>query len=134
MVSDFSKINNSFLNDLNINLNCKLEMFYDNLSSCVNHQGLTKPSGLSGWSQLEWVRLGWSRLEWVEWVKWVGVSEWVVVRILGHILFVPSLFSRLSYVFGRLQNPVLLVLSSKNGRFRKPSKPSDSLAGRLCKL
>ena len=27
---------------------------------------------------------------------------------------VPSLFSRLSSVFGRLQNPVLLVLSSKN--------------------
>ena len=37
---------------------------------------------------------------------------------------VPSLFSRLSSFFGRLQNPVLLVLSSKNGRFRRPSKPS----------
>ena len=37
------------------------------------------------------------------------------------ILLVPSLFSRLSSVFGRLQNPVLLVLSSKNGSFRRPS-------------
>ena len=37
---------------------------------------------------------------------------------------VPSLFSRLSSVFGRLQNPVLLVLSSKNSKFRRPSKPS----------
>ena len=32
----------------------------------------------------------------------------------------------LSSVFGRLQNPVLLVLSSKIGRFRRPSKPSAS--------
>ena len=32
------------------------------------------------------------------------------------ILLVPSLFNRLSSVFGRLQNPVLLILSSKNGR------------------
>ena len=45
---------------------------------------------------------------------------------LGRILLVPSLFSRLSSIFGRLQNPVLLVLSSKNGRFRRPSKPSAS--------
>ena len=42
---------------------------------------------------------------------------------LGRILLVPSLFSRLSPVFGRLQNLVLLVLSSKNGRFRRPSNP-----------
>ena len=41
---------------------------------------------------------------------------------------------RLSSVFGRLQNPVLLVLSSKNGRFRRPSKPSASLDGRLPRL
>ena len=40
---------------------------------------------------------------------------------LGRILLIPSLFSRLSSVFGRLQNSVLLVLSSKNGRFRRPS-------------
>ena len=52
---------------------------------------------------------------------------------LGRILLIPSLFSRLSSVFGRLQNPVLLVLSSINGRFRRPSKPS-SLAGRLHRL
>ena len=37
LVSDFSKIDNSFLNDPNINLNCRFEMFYDNRSSCVNH-------------------------------------------------------------------------------------------------
>ena len=47
-------------------------------------------------------------------------------QVLGRILLVPSLFSRLSSVFGRLQNPVLLVLSSKNGRFRRASKPSAS--------
>ena len=46
----------------------------------------------------------------------------------------PSLFSRLSSVFGRLQNPVILVLSSKNGRFRRPAKPSASGAGRLRRL
>ena len=45
-------------------------------------------------------------------------------ELLGGILLVPSLFSRLSSVFGTLQNPVLLVLSSKNGRFRRPSRPS----------
>ena len=50
---------------------------------------------------------------------------------LGRILLAPSLFGRLSSVFDRLQNPVLLVLSSKNGRFRRPSKPSASWAGRL---
>ena len=44
------------------------------------------------------------------------------------------LFNKLSSVFGRLQNPVLLALSSKNGRFRRPSKPSASSAGRLCRL
>ena len=37
---------------------------------------------------------------------------------LGRILSVPSLLSRPSSVFCRLQNLVLLVLSSKNGRFR----------------
>ena len=42
LVPDFSKIDNSFLNDPNINLNCKFEMFYDNLSSCVNHHVPTK--------------------------------------------------------------------------------------------
>ena len=36
------------------------------------------------------------------------------------------LFSRLPSVFGRLQNPVLLVLSSKNGSFIRPSQPSAS--------
>ena len=41
---------------------------------------------------------------------------------LGHIPLAPSLFSRLSSLYGRLQNPVLLVLSSKTGRFRRPSK------------
>ena len=50
------------------------------------------------------------------------------------ILLVPSLFSRMSSVFGRLQNPVLLVLSSKNGRFRRPFKASASWAGRLRRL
>ena len=44
---------------------------------------------------------------------------------LGRILLVPSVFGRLSSVFGRLQNPVLLVLSTKSGRLR-PSKPSAS--------
>ena len=33
---------------------------------------------------------------------------------------------RLSSVFGRLQDPVLLVLSSKNSRFGRSSKPSAS--------
>ena len=42
MVSDFSATDNSFLNDPNINLNCKFEMFYDNISSCVNHHVPTK--------------------------------------------------------------------------------------------
>ena len=37
LVSDSSKIDNSFPNDPNINLNCKFEMFYNSLSSCVNH-------------------------------------------------------------------------------------------------
>ena len=41
-VSDFSKIADSFLKVPNINLNCKFEMFYDNLSSCVNHHVPTK--------------------------------------------------------------------------------------------
>ena len=45
---------------------------------------------------------------------------------LGRILLVSSIFGGLSSVFGRLQNPVLLILSSKNGRFRRPSKPSAS--------
>ena len=42
----------------------------------------------------------------------------------GRILFVPSVYGRLFSGFGRLQNPVLLVLPSKNGRLRRPSKPS----------
>ena len=54
--------------------------------------------------------------------------------ILRAYSFVPFYFSRLSSVFGRLQNPVLLVLSSENGRFRRPPKPSASWAGRLCRL
>ena len=44
---------------------------------------------------------------------------------------VSSIFGRLSSVSGRLQNLVLLVLSPKNGRSRRPSKLSASLAGRL---
>ena len=48
--------------------------------------------------------------------------------------FGPSLFSSRSSVFGRLQNLVLLVLFSKNGRFRRPSKPSASWTGRLRRL
>ena len=39
---------------------------------------------------------------------------------------VSFVFGRLSSVFVRLQNPILLVLSSKNGKFRMPSKPSAS--------
>ena len=39
---------------------------------------------------------------------------------------VPSVFNSLSPVFGRLYNPVVLVLSSKNDRLRKPSEPSSS--------
>ena len=58
----------------------------------------------------------------LKWQNFISLS----CGILGRILLVPSLFSRLSSVFGRLQNPVLLVLSSKNGRFRRPSKPSAS--------
>ena len=42
LVSNFSKIANIFLNEPNINLNCKSEMFYNNLSSCVNHHVPTK--------------------------------------------------------------------------------------------
>ena len=49
-----------------------------------------------------------------------------VEEALGRILLVPSAFRRLSSVFGRLQNPVVLVLSSKSGRLRMPSKPSVS--------
>ena len=53
-----------------------------------------------------------------------------MVSLLGEnierIILVPSLYSRLSSVFSRLQNPVLLVLSSENGRFGRPSKPSAS--------
>ena len=45
-----------------------------------------------------------------------------------------SIIGRMSSVSGRLQNLVLLVLSSENGRFRRPSKPSASLAGRLRRL
>ena len=48
-------------------------------------------------------------------------EAWLMESDLGRILLVPSLFSRLSSVFGRLQNPALLLLSSKNGRFRRPS-------------
>ena len=40
------------------------------------------------------------------------------------ILLVPPVVGRLSSIFGRFQNPILLVLSSKTGRFRRPSKPS----------
>ena len=63
-------------------------------------------------------------------VKLVDAATCEVLRpaapFLGRILLVPSLFSRLSSVFDRLQNPVLLVLSSENGTFRRPSKPSAS--------
>ena len=45
---------------------------------------------------------------------------------LERILLVPSVLGRLSSVFGGLQNPVLLALSTKNNRFRTPSKPSAS--------
>ena len=45
---------------------------------------------------------------------------------LGRILLVPSLFSRLSSIFSRLQSPVLLVLSFENGRFGRLSEPSAS--------
>ena len=41
-----------------------------------------------------------------------GVFFWYLLFSAGCLLF-----------FGRLQNPVLLVLSSKNGRFRRFSKP-----------
>ena len=44
----------------------------------------------------------------------------------GCILLVPSVFGRASSIFGRLENLSLLVLSSKNGRFRRPSKLSAS--------
>ena len=47
---------------------------------------------------------------------------------------IPSVFGRLSSVFGRLQNPFLLVLSSKTDRFRRPFKPSTFWVGRLHKL
>ena len=58
----------------------------------------------------------------------------IFARSVGPIFLVPSVFGRLSSVFGRLQNPVLLVLSSKNGRFRRPScfvgwKTSKTLQG-----
>ena len=45
------------------------------------------------------------------------------VRHEVRILLVPSVFGRLFFVFGRLQNPVPLVLSSTNGRFGRTSKP-----------
>ena len=46
----------------------------------------------------------------------------------------PSIFGRLSSVSGRIQNLVLLLLPFKNGRLRRPSKPSPLLAGRLRRL
>ena len=49
----------------------------------------------------------------------------------GRIVLVPSLFSKLSSVFGRLQTYVLLVMSSKNGKFKNQLKPFD---GRLLRL
>ena len=47
-------------------------------------------------------------------------------RDLGRIVLVLSVFSRLSSVFGRLQNPVPLVLFYKTSKFGRPSKSSTS--------
>ena len=45
--------------------------------------------------------------------------------VSGRILSVPSVFGRLPSVFSRLQNSALLVASSKNGGFRRRSKPAS---------
>ena len=37
----------------------------------------------------------------------IQVGVCFILKHLGHILLVPSVFGRLSSVFGRLQNPVL---------------------------
>ena len=65
-----------------------------------------------------------------------NVNQWTLkFKLIKWKQFFTLFFLSLgAYSFGRLQNPVLMVLSSKSSRFRRPSKPSASWAWRLRRL